>query len=178
MGTARVVAAKWQRPRARRAVVGGRWLSGASACALRLPRGSERCKVGRLTCFAPKAARATRPSRLVARGARSIEPLGALSQPGRVPVVEERPGVEGGNRRPGPSQCLFHVRKMVIKHPRAWLGCAGAAGRLNLGIGLRPRGSAAMAAGYAPARRGSTTHGRPWLPFGALSARRRRGIRL
>ena len=89
-----------------------------------------------------------------------------------------RPGVEGGNRRPGPSQCLFRVQKMVIKHPRAWLGCAGAAGRLNLGIGRRPRASAAMAAGYAPARRGSTTHGRPWLPFGALSAHRRRGIRL
>ena len=89
-----------------------------------------------------------------------------------------RPGVEGGNRRPGPSQCLFRLRKMVIKHPRAWLGCAGAAGSLNLGIGRRPRASAAMAAGYAPARRGSTTHSRPWPPFGALSARRRRAMGL
>ena len=92
--------------------------------------------------------------------------------------AQVRPGVEGGNRRPGPSQCLFRVRKMVIKHPRAWLGCAGAAGSARTACELRGRASAAMAAGYAPARRGSTSHSRPWLPFGALSARRRRGIRL
>ena len=67
---------------------------------------------------------------------------------------------------------------MVIKHPRAWLGCAGAAGSARTACELRGRASAAMAAGYAPARRGSTSHSRPWLAFGAWSARRRREIRL